>query len=289
MARTNFTTPVGRLVQGSLYKPNDKNAEGGPLVVKSGANAGQPRVEYFFALAIPKGPEKHWAETEWGQKIWAAGHAAFPGGAANSPAFAWKVKDGDSQVPNRKGKKPCDQEGFRGHWVLNFSSGFAPRVFNRDGTQAITEEGAVKLGYYIQVNGDVDGNGSVQQPGVFLNHSMVALSAYGEEIVVGPDAASAGFGQAPLPAGAMSTPAGGFSPATPPTPSAPASAPPIPAAAPSASIATSPSNPAFLMPPPPPAAPARQLTPKAGGATYEQLIGAGWTDALLVQHGMMLP
>ena len=29
------------------------------------------------------------------------------------------------------------------------------------------------------------------------------------------------------------------------------------------------------------------MTAKAAGATYEAMIGAGWTDALLVQHGMM--
>jgi hypothetical protein len=47
------------------------------------------------------------------------------------------------------------------------------------------------------------------------------------------------------------------------------------------------------MPPPaavvaPPAAPARQMTAKAGGATYEQLIANNWTDQLLVQHGLMV-
>ena len=54
-------------------------------------------------------------------------------------------------------------------------------------------------------------------------------------------------------------------------------------------------NPAFLMPPAPPLAPpvpaappVRQMTAKAGGATYEQMIGAGWTDNLLREHGMML-
>jgi hypothetical protein len=31
----------------------------------------------------------------------------------------------------------------------------------------------------------------------------------------------------------------------------------------------------------------RALTAKANGATYEQLIGAGWNDDLLRQHGMM--
>ena len=32
MARTNFTTPVGRLVMGSLYKPQTTDADGKPLV-----------------------------------------------------------------------------------------------------------------------------------------------------------------------------------------------------------------------------------------------------------------
>ena len=42
-------------------------------------------------------------------------------------------------------------------------------------------------------------------------------------------------------------------------------------------------------PAPPPAAPVRQMTPAAQGATYEQMIAAGWTDELLIQHGMMMP
>ena len=178
----NFTTPVGRLVEGSLYKPSTTDAEGNPLVVKSGPNAGQARTDYYFALAIPKGAEQHWASTDWGAKIWEVGHKSFPNGQANSPAFAWKVIDGDSAVPNRKGRKPCDKEGHKGHWVLRWSSGYAPRIYNANGSQAITEPDAVKPGYYVQVAGSVAGNGSQQQPGVYLNHSMVALAGYGEEI-----------------------------------------------------------------------------------------------------------
>lgn len=281
--KTNFTTPVGRLLQGSLYKGQTTDAEGKPLVVKSGPNTGQPRVDYFFALGIPKGAEKHWSETEWGAKIWAVGHAAFPG-VASSPKFAWKVTDGDSQIPNMRGKKPCDREGYKGHWVLNFSSGFAPRIFNRDGTQAIVEPDAVKLGYYVQVNGDVGGNGSVQQPGVFLNHSMVAYAAFGAEIVVGPDATQAGFGTAPLPAGASLTPpAGAFNPAAPmatPAPLIPG-APMAPNSAPVYPSAPAPAAPTS-------AAPARVMTAAANGASYEAMIANGWTDATLVQNGMML-
>lgn len=44
-----------------------------------------------------------------------------------------------------------------------------------------------------------------------------------------------------------------------------------------------------MTPPAVPAAPVRRMTPLAQGATYEQMIGAGWTDAQLIQQGMMLP
>ena len=282
MARTNFTTPVGRMVMGSLYKPQTTDAEGKPLTIKSGPNAGQAKVQYFFALAIPKTGEQHWSQTPWGASIWKVGHEAFPQGQADAPSFAWKIVDGDSAVPNRTGKKPCDREGYPGNWVLSFSSGFAPKIYNKDGTAPIIEPDAVKLGYFIQVNGDVEGNGSAQQPGVYLNHSMVALSAYGPEISIGPDASTAGFGTAPLPAGAMATPPASFAP-----PVTPASfTPPVPA--PSAPVAPMiPPNPAFLAVPPTPPAPAHVMLVPAGGATYEQMIAAGWTDALLVANGMM--
>ena len=281
MARTNFTTPVGRLVMGSLYKPQTTDADGKPLVVKSGPNAGQPKVTYFFALAIPKNPgETHWSQTPWGATIYKAGSEAFPQ-ACQAPSFAWKVVDGDSTIPNKKGIAPITREGYKGNWVISFSSGFAPKIYNNDGSQAIVEPDAVKLGYFVQVNADVDGNGSNQNPGVYINHSMVALSAYGPEIVVGADASSVGFGQAPLPAGATTTPPAAF---TPPAQFAPVAAAPAPMPTP---------NPAFLQPPVPgappvaPVAPARVMLPPAQGATYEAMIAAGWTDALLVAHGMM--
>lgn len=37
----------------------------------------------------------------------------------------------------------------------------------------------------------------------------------------------------------------------------------------------------------PPAPPGRTMLPAAGGATYEAMIAAGWTDATLVAQGMM--
>ena len=307
-----FTSPVGRIVRGSLYDPQTEDFEGRPLVIKTGANAGKPRVDYFFALAIAKGGEQHWNQTPWGRLIWDAGQKAWPSGQANSPSFSWKITDGDSPVPDKRGRKPCDREGYPRHWVLAFSSSYPPRIFNSNGTQAITEPGAVKLGYYVQVAGSVSGNGSPNQPGVFLNHSMIALAGYGAEIVVGPDPSQAGFGGQALPAGASATPIGdmgaappvpGAAPAYAPPPAvaaAPAYAPPVPGAAPAYAPppAVAPAvvpHTAFLggpgAPPPPPVAPAapvRQMLPAAQGATYEAMIAVGWTDVQLVQHGMMV-
>jgi len=284
--REELLTPVGRLVQGSLYTGQTTDAENRPLVYKTGPNAGQPRVDFYFALAIPKGTERHWAETVWGAKIWAVGHAGFPNGQADSPAFAWKITDGDSAIPNRKGNKPCDREGYPGNWVLSFSSGFAPTIYNENGTEQLLQPNHVKLGDYIQVYGSVADNESQQQPGVFLNHQMVAFAAYGKRIVAGADPKAVGFGNSALPAGASATPLdGSFNPGSVATPAPLLNTPPPPAyMAPPASTSAPvpPPYPGILTPP---AAPTHVLTAKAGGASYEQLIGAGWTHALLIQHG----
>lgn len=299
--RTDLLTPAGRLVAGSLYKPNTTDAEGKPLVVKSGPNVGQPRVEYYFALAIPKGVEQHWSQTPWGAIVYTAGRTDFPQ-AHLAPSFAWKIKDGDSTIPNRKGKRPCDQQGHPGHWVLSFSSGYPPKISRENGTVPMLEADAVNAGDWVQVFGSTGGNGSQTQSGVFLNHSLVNFIGYGERISVGVDAASVGFGAA-MPVGASATPAAGAW--TPPATAAAGfpSATAFPGVAP-ATVAVAP-HPGFLQPAPgvvaampvPPAVPvpavpaaprARQMTAAAGGATYEACIAAGWTDHTLVQHGMMV-
>ena len=93
--RIDVLFPTGRVVQGDLYKAQDKDGDGKPLVVKSGPNQGKPTVKYFFAVAIPKKPgEAHWGSTDWGAKIWALGHSTWPNGQAQAPTFAWKVDDG---------------------------------------------------------------------------------------------------------------------------------------------------------------------------------------------------
>ena len=110
-ARENITFPPGRLVAGSLYEPQTTNAEGQPLVVKNGPDAGKPRVDYFFALAIPKSGEQHWSATPGARKYGRSAMRPRRRWRVN-PVFAWKVTDGDSTTPNRKNKRPCDREGY---------------------------------------------------------------------------------------------------------------------------------------------------------------------------------
>lgn len=286
---TEILTPVGRLVQGDCFEPQTTDAEGKPLVIKNGPNAGKPRVDYFMAIAVPKtaaGYNELWA------KVHLEARLAFPSlfdaqGACINPKFAFKVTDGDSQVPNTKGTKPCDREGFPGHWVLNFSGGFAPKCYTAGGGELINDPNMIKRGYYVRIYGSVKGNGSQQQPGVFLNHSMVELVGYGEEIITGPDG-SVVFGGAPtgaLPAGASSTPVAPTTPMAAPAPQAAALAPAA-APAPQAAAQPAPSSvqpaPDFLNPPA--AAPVEVKyfdATNAGPFTEAQLTQAGYTPEMI--------
>jgi len=316
--RQAITSPVGRIVAGSLYKPNTTDFDGKLLVYKTGSDAGKARVQYFFAVAIPKNPgETHWAYTEWGKQIWSVGNVAFPQ-AAKRPDFAWKIEDGDSMIPNKRNRKPAEQEGWRGCWVIKFTSSFAPTIYREDkssssGWGQLTEPEAVKPGYYVQVAFTVDGNGQQGNPGVYLNPSMVCFRAYGAEISFGPNVEDAGFGAAPLPAGASLTPPPASTlPAAPPPAGASLTPPPastLPAAPP---VPVYP-NPGFTQVPPPnpsyagnagsplppagipaplpsviPVSPSsKRMTAAAAGVSYEAYIAAGWNDAQLIQNGLM--
>jgi hypothetical protein len=307
--RINLTSPVGRLVQGDLYRGYTKDAEGKDLVYKNGADAGKARTNFFFALAIPKNPgETHWANTEWGAKILQVGAAAFPQMYQN-PAFSWKVEDGDSNVPNKKGKVPSTNEGWKGNWIIKFSTSIAPKVFRAEGS-AFFETADVKCGYYVQVNFDVQGNESAQNPGVYINPTMVCFRAPGEEISFGPNVEDAGFGAAPLPVGVTAAPLPVAMPAAPSlpvaAPSLPVAVPSLPVAAPAIPALNVQPNPGFLQGPaastaavpsvPLPAAvpamipsPSKRMTAKAAGATYEMFIAANWTDAQMIAQGYLEP
>lgn len=318
--RTEIRFPVGRLVMGSLYKARDKDAEGKPLVIKTGPDAGKARVDFFIAVAIPKEPgHTHWAQTQWGQLIYQAGAAAFPN-AYQAPTFAWKIDDGDSQIPNRRGNRPCDNEGWPGHWIVKLSGGYAPKVYSQPSAGTfveLTTPDAVKPGYWVQAAGNVSGNGSAQQPGIYLNHSGVLFIREDKVIVMGPDAATMFAGaavSAALPGGAPAMPfaAPGAPAALPGVPVAypgapgPAAMPAAPVAAPvmpAAPVMVAP-NPAFLaipvpgapaLPPQPampaPPVPAEPVLTPAGAATghsYAQFRSAGWSDLQMRQAGYIV-
>jgi len=266
--------PAGRMVGGDLnavYPVIDDKTN----LQKIGKD-NKPMFDCSFGYAIPKTGEGHWSQTAWGKIIHDTGTAAHPNLVA-SPAFSWKITDGDSNVPNKKGKKPCDKAGHPGHWVIWFSQGWLPKRVNADGTVELPE-GAIQPGYYIQVFGSVEGNKLVPNgtPGVYLNPIAVALVGEGERIATDVDTTKVGFGGAPLPAGAKPVTAAApqfAAPAPTPVAAAPAPVPVVP-------------NPAILQVP---VAPVHTMTPKCAGVTYEQFMATGqWTDALLREHGYMM-
>lgn len=310
MAKDNaleLMLPVGRLVGGSLVKAKTEDWEGRPLVVKTGPNAGQPRSTFDFAIAIPKNGVTNWWETTWGQAVFAMAQKAFPGGQTQRPDFAWKITDGDSQVPNLSMKKPCDQEGYPGHWVIWLSSSWAPRTLNGAGTATVDPE-SIKLGHYVEAYVECASNGEQAKAGLYWNHRFVAHSGFGPEISVGPDPTTLGFGGKPLPAGASTVPVGGVSPAqagvaaaaTPgavPTPVMPGSVPgAVPGALPAmpgavpvvpnaAMTAGVVAGPPTTVAGPPAAKELSAVSQATLGGTYAQAIAKGWTDELLIQHG----
>ncbi len=286
----NFTSPVGRLIGGSLYEGRTTDYDGNPLVYKNGANKGMPRVDFSFGVAFPKTPgATHFSQEPFLKTFYDVGCAGYPNGETQRGDFSWKITDGDSAIPNKKGRKPCDQEGHKGNWVVWFSGSQPPRIYDAKGTTQIVEPGAVKCGYFVQVFGNVTDNAPSATPGIYVNHTYVALSAYGEEIVVGPDVSAAGFGVGvALPAGASTVPVAAFSappanmvPAAPgmvmPA-AAPIAPPPLPAAPPPVPVVP---NPAIL------AVPQKVMLPAANGATYEAYIAAGWTDAQMISGGIL--
>ena len=205
-----ITTPVGRLVGGHpmVSRANKDDKTGLPKMQADGVT---PSTSIYVALAIPKGPEQHWNQTEWGAQIWNEALAAWPNGEYQQPTFSWKVTDGDSQIPNKKMKKPCDREGYPGHWVIQASTGLgAVKCYNvgkyNPLTDLIQQKEMIKPGDYARLVLNVRGNNSTQTAGIYINPSIFELYQPGQAIVLEsePDAAGTlGATQAQLPAGAL--------------------------------------------------------------------------------------
>lgn len=264
-------TPVGRLVGGHPMNQrgvvDDRTKQ--PVI----GNDGKPVTEVYIGFAIPKAGEQHWNQTPWGAEIHRAAALGWPNGEHGSPTFAWKIDDGDSAVPNRAGIKPCDREGYPGHWVLKCSTRLDVRCYHAgkyDAAQQIQNPREIKPGDYCRLVIHAKANAPSQSPGVYLNPSLFELTRPGQEIVLtgGPSAEETFGASAPgaLPPGAQV--------AAPAMPPAVAPAPPAPPA------------PDFLTPG---GGVQKVMTAKAGGASYEQFVANGWTDAQLIEQGYLNP
>lgn len=217
MAQFTFVTPVARLIHGHPMKQNTRTDEKTkqPLIGKDG----QPVKEVYIGIAIPKGGESTWKDTEWGKQIVMAALDAENGymqAQVDRDDFSFKVVDGDSPIPNQNGHAPNSDSYKRGHWILNLTTRIpypSYHVGKYSPLDAIQDVNAIKLGDYVRVSVVAKGNKPAKSPGVYLNPNMLELSRPGELIVregSGPDAASV-FGGTPA-----STPAPAPTGVTPP-------------------------------------------------------------------------
>ena len=278
-----ITTPVGRVVGGHpmVSRANKDDVTGLPKMQKDGIT---PSTSVYVGLAIPKGAETHWNQTEWGAQIYAEALAAWPAGEYQQPTFSWKVTDGDSQIPNKKMKKPCDREGYPGHWIIQASTGLgAVKCYNvgkyNPLTDLIQQKEMIKPGDYARLVLNVKSNESTQTAGMYINPEIFELYQAGQAIILEsePDAAGTlGASVAQLPVGALidtnmptAAPVAGVAPIAAPVVSV---APIAPVVAPG-TVAPAPD---FLAPPIPGAV-VTQKNYNGQIVTVETLTASGWT------------
>lgn len=180
-------TPVGRFIAGNLFKPYYS----GELWDK-GPDKGKPRPNYYLGVAFEKASG---CLDEVRKQLHALAIESFPDkfdkkGNLIVPKFSFKIEDGDSTVPNSKGKKNCDKPGYPGNWILNFSSNYTFPITTQDGKNYITDEALIKRGYYIRVAFKAKSNFRPDNPGIKLYQQAVIFFDVGEEIHAGIDVAN---------------------------------------------------------------------------------------------------
>jgi hypothetical protein len=277
-----FTTPAGRIVSGDPYtfRAQTDRTTKQPKLNKDGT----PLRQQYLALALRKDDPEVQA---WKAKADAEARSAWPqwhngpNGSCTNPTFSSKIIDGDGA--NSKGVSYKSLEGYAGCWVVKFTRqevvGPVP-VVAHDGRAwmqtgpTVPGSRVVKCGDYVKVQGDTKSNAPSQTDGMYMNMAQVAFWQEGQAIINAPSADEA-FGTAPPPG--SGTPAqDGQVMGTPPASSGY-----------SGYVDTAAGDDT----PPPPggsAVPDPVMTAKAGGKTREQFHAKGWTDAQLVEHGMMV-
>lgn len=197
MAQFTFVTPVARLIHGHPMQQNTRTDEHTKLPVLG--KDGQPVKEVYIGIAIPKGSEADWKDTEWGKQIVMAAmdaESGYDAATTRRPDFSWKVVNGDSDIPNKAGKAPNSDPYKRGHWVVNLTTRIPYNCYHvgkYSPLDAIQDAAAIKMGDYVRVNIVAKGNKPSKTPGVYLNPNLLELNRVGEAIAregSGPDAAS---------------------------------------------------------------------------------------------------
>jgi hypothetical protein len=293
MAGLPTLSPKGRYVQGDAFEAQTKDQQGSPLTIKTGPNAGQPTQRYFMAVAFLKSDPatlpyllqmRSVAVQAWA-KFFPAPTNTPPLFGCTHPKFSIKIMDGDGVDDN--GKQNSTKEGFAGHWVVKYSSAFAPQVFEagkHDQMQRVDIDKAkhslLKRGYYVRVFANVESNMNDQRPGLYVNLNMVEIVHAGEEIVSGPDAATV-FGGGTIDHSATpglkmtgaytyeALKAGGWSDDQ--MIAAGHAVRQAPPAAPSPPVPSTPAAPAALV--------------MTGAYTYEALKAGGWSDDQMIAAG----
>lgn len=255
---------AGRIVAGHPMKDQNRFDDNGVKIIKDGKELTQR----YIGLAIPKNGQTDWKNTEWGRVFYLEGTNAVNGyknGEDQHPSFSWKITDGDSTIPNKRGKKPCEQQGYAGCWIVHISTELpygCYHVGKYDPIQAIQNPDEITCGDNARVLVDVKPNrrkdgSAAKTPGIYVNPRLLELSSKGEPIVTeasGPSASAVFGGGAPAP-----TPA--------PAAAAPATPPPA----------------TDLLVTPPPVAPVEEKY-NVNGTVYtrSQLLNMpGWTEAHL--------
>ena len=202
--RVNITSPVGRLVMGSLYTGYTTDAENKPLVYKNGPDAGKPRLNFSSRSPSPKPASHIGLIPNGGERFSKLEPKHFPRRIKLRPSLG-RSRMGIRSFPRRRRAFPIRTKVGK---EIGSSSFQAPSLRKSIVKKArlISKRRELNLAFFVQVAFSVDGNQSTSQPGVYLNHSMVCLRGFGPEIVIGPNVEDAGFGAAPLPAGASLTP-----------------------------------------------------------------------------------
>jgi len=172
----NFTTPVGRLVYGSVWEGNDKDFKTGqPRLIKTGPNAGKPRIDWAFGVAFPKVLANGQPNNEFYDfyrnviEVARGGYPQFFNGQLDNftgkpgcthPRMTFKIRDGDGV--DADGKQNNQKEGWAGHYIVSFSGSFAPRVFDINvglaPEQQLQDKTRVLPGDYVSVAGTCEPN-----------------------------------------------------------------------------------------------------------------------------------